>query len=134
MTSIINASVSSNGIVSTADASGILLCQSNGVTTNARVWANFYYTGSVISIRASYNVSSITYNAAGDYTINFTNALADANYSVCGTTGGTSGAWDMRTAEDVTARTSSLFKLYTANAGAVTLINPAQVNIAVFGN
>jgi hypothetical protein len=43
-------------------------------------WVNFNGTGTP-AIRASYNVSSITDNGTGDYTINFTNALADANYS-----------------------------------------------------
>jgi hypothetical protein len=46
-----------------------------------KAWANFNGTGTV-AIRASYNVSSITDNGVGDYTVNFTTALADANYSV----------------------------------------------------
>lgn len=45
-----------------------------------RVWVNFNGTGTV-AIRASGNVSSITDNATGDYTINFTTAMPDANYS-----------------------------------------------------
>jgi hypothetical protein len=44
-------------------------------------WVNFNGTGTV-AIRGSYNVSSITDNGTGDYTVNFTNALTDANYSV----------------------------------------------------
>lgn len=43
-------------------------------------WVNFNGTGTV-AIRASGNVSSITDNGAGDYTINFANALPDANYA-----------------------------------------------------
>jgi hypothetical protein len=46
-----------------------------------KAWVNFNGTGTV-AIRASYNVSSITDNGTGDYTVNFTTALADANYSV----------------------------------------------------
>jgi len=45
-----------------------------------RAWVNFNGTGTV-AIRASFNVSSITDNGVGDYTVNFTTALADANYS-----------------------------------------------------
>jgi hypothetical protein len=48
-----------------------------------RAWVNFNGTGTV-AIRASGNVSSITDNGTGDYTVNFTNALPDANYSICG--------------------------------------------------
>jgi hypothetical protein len=46
-----------------------------------RAWVNFNGTGTV-AIRASGNVSSITDNGTGDFTVNFTTALADANYSV----------------------------------------------------
>ena len=46
----------------------------------ARAWVNFNGTGTV-AIRASGNVSSITDNATSDYTVNFTNAMPDANYS-----------------------------------------------------
>ncbi|MEY3931099.1 MAG: hypothetical protein RLZZ516_2809 [Cyanobacteriota bacterium] len=44
-----------------------------------RAWVNFDGTGTV-AIRASYNVSSITDNGVGDYTVNFTTAMPDANY------------------------------------------------------
>jgi hypothetical protein len=46
-----------------------------------RAWVNFNGTGTV-AIRASGNVSSITDNGTGDYTVNFTTAMTDANYSV----------------------------------------------------
>lgn len=64
----------------------------NGVQTGqlCRAWVNFNGTGTV-AIRASFNVSSITDNGTGDYTVNFTNALADANYSVVCTTSLESG-------------------------------------------
>jgi hypothetical protein len=49
-----------------------------------RAWVNFNGTGTV-AIRASGNVTSITDNGTGDYTVNFTNAMPDVNYSVvCG--------------------------------------------------
>lgn len=46
----------------------------------ARAWVNFNGT-STVAIRASGNVSSITDNGTGDYTVNFTTAMPDANYS-----------------------------------------------------
>ena len=49
----------------------------------AKAWVNFNGTGTV-AIGASYNVSSITDNGTGDYTVNFTTALADANYVTTG--------------------------------------------------
>lgn len=49
-----------------------------------RAWVNFNGTGT-IAIRASGNVSSISDNGAGNYTVNFTTALVDANYSATAT-------------------------------------------------
>lgn len=46
-----------------------------------RAFVNFKGTGTV-AIRASGNVSSITDNGTGKYTVNFTNAMSDTNYSV----------------------------------------------------
>lgn len=46
----------------------------------AKAWVNFNGSGTV-AIRTSFNVSSITDNGVGDYTINFTNALASADYT-----------------------------------------------------
>lgn len=82
----------------TVDTSGVLSVPA-GVTANvtgtatalstasgsapsyaARAWVNFNGTGTV-AIRASGNVSSITDNGTGDYTVNFTTAMPDANYS-----------------------------------------------------
>lgn len=46
----------------------------------AKAWVNFNGTGTV-AIRAAGNVSSITDNGTGDYTVNFTNAMPDADYA-----------------------------------------------------
>jgi hypothetical protein len=99
----LNASTSS-GLVQTADTSGVLTLQSNGTDAlsvsssnlqfnsgygsvatayGCRAWVNFNGTGTV-AIRASGNVTSITDNGTGDYTVNFTNAMPDANYSMAG--------------------------------------------------
>ena len=45
-----------------------------------RAWVNFNGTGTV-AIRASGNVTSITDNGTGSYSVNFTNAMPDANYA-----------------------------------------------------
>ena len=50
---------------------------------SVRAWVNFNGTGTV-AIRASYNVTSITDNGTGVYTVNFTTAMSDANYAVAG--------------------------------------------------
>jgi hypothetical protein len=55
-------------------------------TNNVKAWVNFNGTGTV-AIRASSNVSSITDNGTGDYTVNFTTAMTDANYAMSGFAG-----------------------------------------------
>ena len=49
------------------------------IGTFCRAWVNFNGTGTV-AIRASFNVSSITDNGVGTYTVNLTTAMPDANY------------------------------------------------------
>lgn len=55
-----------------------------------RAWVNFNGTGTV-AIRASGNVSSITDNGTGDYTVNFATAMPDANYATSITSKAVSG-------------------------------------------
>lgn len=50
------------------------------VDGSAKAWVNFNGTGTV-AIRAAFNVGSITDNGVGDYTVNFTTPMADANYA-----------------------------------------------------
>jgi hypothetical protein len=54
---------------------------SAAVAYGCRAWVNFNGTGTV-AIRASGNVTSITDNGLGIYTVNFTTSMPDANYSV----------------------------------------------------
>jgi hypothetical protein len=65
---------------------------SSATAYGCRAWVNFDGTGTV-AIRASGNVSSITDNGTGDYTVNFTTAMPDTNYaSVCGSSTISGGA------------------------------------------
>jgi hypothetical protein len=108
MTTTLNASTAgAGGFIATSDNSGILALQTAGTTaitvdasqivsyTNnlgtvagypayqCRAWVNFDgTTSSPCTIRASANVTSVTKNTTGVYTVNFTNAMPDANYAV----------------------------------------------------
>jgi hypothetical protein len=55
----------------------------NCIQGSAKAWVNFNGIPT-IAIRASYNISSITRTATGQYTVNFTNAMPDANYAPFG--------------------------------------------------
>jgi hypothetical protein len=95
-----------------------------------RAWVNFNGTGTV-AIRASGNVSSITDNGTGEYTVNITTAMPDANYAVAGEGGGTSGQASIALADQIVARTTGAFRVYSFTTGG-TLIDAAQINLAVF--
>jgi hypothetical protein len=111
---------------------GVLATQ-NGMTGIAKAWVNFNGTGT-IAIRDSFNVSSITDNGTGDYTINMTTAMPNTNYALAGMIGGTGNAYAIRDFSDGTARTTSAFRISTANPTNVAALDPAQVNIAVFSS
>jgi hypothetical protein len=76
------------------------------IGTLCRAWVNFNGTGTV-AIRASFNVSSITDNGAGDYTVNFTNAMPDANYATIGSASGNSSYTGDGTGPGVSIRMST---------------------------
>lgn len=136
MTTTINASTSS-GLVNTADTSGIIKVQSNGVTTNALAWVRF--TGSTATINSSYNVSSITRSAVGNYLVTFTTALADANYNVVTgasnySNGNQAACQIFSNAGTTTAPTTSNFYMTATTASAATFQDPTYVCATVFGN
>jgi hypothetical protein len=94
----------------------------------ARAWVNFNGTGTV-AIRASGNVTSITDNGTGDYTVNFATAMPDVNYSpIPSTNGVVSGS---RYASIDSQTTSGVrLKMYSdANAG---FNDVSQVSVAIF--
>tara|TARA_Y100000004_G_scaffold191647_1_gene250803 strand:+ start:1075 stop:1479 length:405 start_codon:yes stop_codon:yes gene_type:complete len=59
----------------------------------AKAWITFNGTGTVAN-RDKFNISTITDNGAGDYTLTFTNNMSSSDYVVVGNAGyGTSGGW-----------------------------------------
>lgn len=99
-----------------------------------RAWVNFNGQGTV-AIRASGNVTSITDNGTGDYTINFTTAMPDANYSISAThsagAGGTVGTnININSSGGSIPPTTSAFRIVTVGGG--TAVDPLYVNLAIF--
>ena len=94
-----------------------------------RAWVNFNGTGTV-AIRASGNVSSITDNGTGDYTVNFTTALVDANYSAVGQ--GSQMTTDGRNQfEYGVVRTTTAYRFATLN-NSNTFIDSTYASISIF--
>ena len=102
-----------------------------------RAWVNFNGTGTP-AIRGSGNVSSLTDNGVGDYTVNFTTAMSDINYSVnttCSSNGTsnfivTTVFTNTSTGANVAPTTSAA----RINAGvyAVGTFDPVYINVSVF--
>ena len=108
------------------------------IGTFCRAWVNFNGTGTV-AIRASFNVSSITDNGTGNYTVNFTNAMPDANYAF--TIG--AGQLNLDTIQyasihasnangTATLKSTTQLQIATGRTNTATLIDNAEVNIAIF--
>jgi hypothetical protein len=109
-----------------------------------RAWVNFDGTrdtsGAVSTantnrlIRSSGNVTSVLRNGTGDYTITFTTAMSDANYSVSGLVDSLTGnAICSRTNDLLTPRTTSAVKIQTLNVSFVP-VDSGICQIQVFGN
>ena len=93
-----------------------------------RAWVNFDGTGTV-AIRSSGNVSSITDNGTGDYTVNFTTAMPDRNYSVV--TGNGRNDTGYVCLGSVTTPTTSAYRMTTWN-GFSTVVDGSEVYVAIF--
>ena len=105
---------------------------SSAVAYGCRAWVNFDGTGTP-AIRASGNVSSITDNGTGDYTINFTTAMTDANYAVksTGNTNVTTGGSNFFNAPAYQAPSTTAVRLATFNQGGSNT-DMQYVNVAIF--
>ena len=105
----------------------------------AKAWINFDGTASTIGTgRDSFNVASVTDNGtSGDYTINFTNNMANTNYAVCATTIASSGS----TVAVVGVKTDHS-TAYATDSITVQCIKPSNngladrtvINVVVFGD
>lgn len=96
-------------------------------------WVNFNGTGTV-AIRDSFNVSSITDNGTGDYTINFTNELDDANYAFCSgiMAQGAGGVTPVTVEQNFgTAPSTTALRINTKQGS--SFVDSANICISIFG-
>jgi hypothetical protein len=145
-TSLTSAVIPANAVGATQIANGSVTAAKLGTTEQkqiAKAWVNFNGTTSPGTIRSSYNVSSVTKNGTGDYTVNFATAMADANYSWTGSTrANTTSTVHVRVVSQLNnmAKTTSALQFwtcYTGGNGGVINTQPEDqldVNIQVFGN
>ena len=97
-----------------------------------RAWVNFNGSGTV-SIRASGNVSSITDNGVGDYTVNFSSALPDANYAALVTVRNSAGPLiNVGTIELSNGPSTTNCRIESRRIDTRALEDSTQINFAIF--
>lgn len=110
----------------------------NCIQGSAKAWVNFNGSGGA-SVRASYNVSSVTRASTGHYGINFTNAMTDTNYAVIGSAGvGGYNGFSLVTANDDSSRgtnttTATTIAIYVPSGGTgAGTYDATYVQVAIF--
>lgn len=98
----------------------------------AKAWVNFNGTGTV-AIRASFNVTSITDNATGDYTINFTTAMPDADFAIVGSgNNGNEVNWRVPVPRVYSASSIRINTIYADANNNPGAYDGALINVAIF--
>ena len=101
----------------------------------AKAWVNFQGTGTV-TIRDDYNVSSITDHATGQYTVNFSNAMPNANYAFTGITSseGDSGHESIVSKHGGTTPTTSALRVRVTKSNDNSYTNKTYTTVIIFGD
>lgn len=96
----------------------------------AKAWVKFDGTGTP-AVAVSHNVSSITDNGTGDFTVNFTTAFSSGDYCAVGMPRNTNNEFMLQS--DLAAPTASAFRLYTVNR-AGSSVDTAANHVVFFGD
>lgn len=100
----------------------------------AKAWVNFNGTG-VISVQASHNVSSVTDNAVGSYTVNFSTAFSSADYAFSGSAAATLSTICTPVTENTAiVPTASAFAILVQNASNAAGFDSAAVHAVFYGD
>jgi len=124
---VTSAKIASGAIVDADVNASAAIADSKLTGTTCKAWVNFNGT-STVAIRASYNVSSISENGTGDYTVNFTTVMADANFSAAYINGSYSGG-NVMSIEAYTTGSVRIFS-YTYSGGSA--VDRTFNNVAIF--
>jgi hypothetical protein len=123
--------------VDTLKASSGVLATQNGMTGIAKAWVQFTSSG---TINGSFNVSSITVNSTGYYTVNLTTTMTNINYAAIATcsSNGSNGnivatTFTNGATSAVVAPTTSAYAVATGVYG-VGQFSTNYISTAVFGS
>ena len=129
-------------VIDTLNASTGVLSTNNGMTGIAKAWVNFTCPSGTLTINNQFNVLNITRNASGDYTINFSTAMANANYVPFMTTTSLSTS-DARfnagivgaVSTGATTKTISQLRMFTSyNYSSGGFADCAEINCGIFSS
>ena len=133
----------SNSITTTGSITGDISVDALSTATgsapsySARAWVNFNGTGTV-AIRQSGNVSSITDDGVGLYTVNFATDMVDADYAALGLTTGWSVTDTSRhlvingdKTDGVALKTTSAIRVHTGQTGSSGETDMAEMNVVI---
>ena len=102
---------------------------------SAKAWVNFNGTGTV-AIRAAFNVSSITDNGTGDYTLNFTTAMPDANYAPTGIASANVAGnrpWMLKPIDALATPQTTSYRFVVSESGITSsALDSVYVTVAIF--
>lgn len=136
-----NATTAATGVVQLADAAAMEAATSGRVVTAdvihraprvAKAWVNFNGSGTP-AITASENVSSITDNGVGDFTINFTTAFSNANYCMAGSGRATNAVGIVCPAFGGT-KTTTAFRIRFYDIGTASFADSTEINCVFYGD
>jgi hypothetical protein len=98
----------------------------------AKAWVNFNGTG-IVSIRSSFNVSSITDNGVGDYTVHFIRPMIDVNYCpLAESTQSVNNSANDTIAMSTQSTTST--RVFTNHPTTASFVDSSLIHVLVFGN
>jgi len=119
--------------VTTLNAPSGVLATQNGMTGIAKAWVNFQGGNGNTSgtINGSYNVSSVTANATGSWTVNITTALPNANYSVQ-TAVNYSSSHNQNALSFYGTKTTTAINVYCVVAANAASLSCSNYSVAVF--
>jgi hypothetical protein len=142
-TTATTANAIADGAVSTAAkiANGVVTLAKLGSTEQdlvAKCWINFNGDGpfspnpSTAAIRSQHNVSSVTYNGLGDYTVNFANNMSNASYAVV--LGGSNNSGGSPGTAMIFSTATSQVRIWQKNTLNTAFFDGSFLCVAIFGN
>jgi hypothetical protein len=105
---------------------GVLATQ-NGMTGIAKAWVYFNGLGAA-TVNGSFNISSVTFVSTGNYTVNMTTAMPNANYCICACNSGSFGSnWGIINANITGAGATEVVP--TTTSFALEIVQPSTARI-----